>query len=192
MKKRLFALCLILNLIALNLMFTRQVFAFNGAASFSAPGGTLDQEAEFTAVDIPALFESAEAVLLPVCTKRGNTLAFSSTSRCRIHGNPELLLQVLINLVVNANRHTEKGMISVEAEDDGPAVALRVRDNGKGIAPEVLPHIFEKGFTTTEGRGLGLSICSETVALHGGTLEVESTGPEGSCFRFTIPKEDET
>ena len=50
MKKRIFALCLILNLIALNLMFTRQVYAFNGVASFSAPGGTLGQGTEFTAV----------------------------------------------------------------------------------------------------------------------------------------------
>ena len=71
-------------------------------------------------------------------------------------------------------------------------MAFRVRDNGEGIASEIAPHIFEKGYTTTDGRGLGLVICSETVALHGGTLELEATGPEGSCFRFTIPKERET
>ena len=101
------------------------------------------------------------------------------------------LLQVLINLVVNASRHTQNGLIEVQAEDGGEAVVFWVRDNGEGIAPEAVPHIFEKGFTTTNGQGLGLAICSETVTLHGGTMELASTGPEGSCFRFTIPKEAE-
>ena len=145
--------------------------------------------AAFTAVDVPALFESASAVLRPVCAKRGNTLTFSENAGVRVRGSFELLLQVLINLVVNANRHTENGVIAVEAEDSGGAVAFRVRDNGEGIAPEIAPHIFEKGFTTTNGQGLGLAICSETVALHGGTMELASTGADGSCFRFTIPKE---
>lgn len=148
------------------------------------------KDAELTAVDVSALFEGAGAVLRPVCDKRGNTLTFRDDSRGRVHGNFELLLQVLINLVVNASRQTENGVIAVQAEDDGKSVVFRVRDNGAGIAPQTVPHIFEKGFTTTNGQGLGLVICKETVALHGGTLELESTGPEGSCFTFTIPKED--
>ena len=151
-----------------------------------------DREAELTAVDVEALFESAGAVLRPICAKRDNTLTFENACSGRIHGNFELLLQVLINLVVNASRHTENGLISVKAEDSEETAVFRVRDNGEGIAPEIAPHIFEKGYTTTDGRGLGLVICSETVALHGGTLELEATGPEGSCFRFTIPKERET
>ena len=149
------------------------------------------REAEFAPVDVSALFESAAAVLRPVCARRGNALTFSNAEGVHVHGSFELLLQVLINLVVNANRHTENGLISVEAEDLGKAVAFRVRDNGGGIAPEIVPHIFEKGFTTTNGQGLGLAICGETVALHGGALALESTGAEGSCFRFTIPKEAE-
>lgn len=150
-----------------------------------------DREAELASVDVRELFGSAGAVLRPVCDKRGNKLSFSDAGGVTVHGNSELLLQVLINLVVNANRHTESGEISVETEDAGAYVAFRVRDTGTGIAPEIVPHIFEKGFTTTEGKGLGLAICSESVALHGGTLELEYTGPQGSCFRFTVPKEGE-
>ncbi len=148
-----------------------------------------EQAAEMTAVDVGVLFESAGAVLRPVCAKRGNTLSFENACGDRIHGNFELLLQVLINLVVNASRHTENGSIAVETEDTGETVTFRVRDSGEGVAPEAAAHIFEKGFTTTDGRGLGLAICSDTVMLHGGTLALESTGPDGSCFRFTIPKE---
>ena len=150
-----------------------------------------DQETEMTAVDVSALFENAGAVLRPVCAKRSNTLTFENACGDRIHGSFELLLQVLINLVVNASRHAEDGRIAVETEDAGEVVTFRVRDNGEGVAPEAVPHIFEKGYTTTDGRGLGLAICRDTVTLHGGTLTLESTGPEGSCFRFTIPKEEE-
>ena len=149
------------------------------------------REAELGPVDVSRLFENAGAVLSPVCARRGNVLVFSDSCGCRVHGSDRLLLQILINLVVNASRHTENGRITVGTEDCGDAVAFLVRDTGTGIAPEAVPHIFEKGYTTTEGRGIGLSICSNAVRIQGGTLALQSTGPEGSCFRFTIPKEDE-
>jgi len=60
----------------------------------------------------------------------------------------------------------------------------------KGIAPEAVPPIFEKGYSTDDGRGLGLAICMATVQLHGGTLELAATSPTGTTFRFTVPKED--
>ena len=150
-----------------------------------------ETEAELTAVDISSLFKSADAVLKPVCAKRGNTLCFTNNCKQNVFGNYELLLQVLINLIVNASAHTQDGNITVEASDGGDHAEFFVRDTGNGIPSDVAPHIFEKGFTTTDGRGLGLVICKETVTLHGGTLELLSTGPDGSCFRFTIPKEGE-
>jgi signal transduction histidine kinase len=101
-----------------------------------------------------------------------------------------MLLTVLLNLIVNASRHTEEGRITVDAKDTGNWAEISVSDTGRGIAPEDVPHIFEKGYTTDEGRGLGLAICRETIALHGGELSLAATGPEGSVFRFTVPKED--
>ena len=149
------------------------------------------KETEMTAVDVDALLKSAESVLKPVCEKRQNHLLLSSEDQYLIHGNYELLLQVLINLIVNASRHTENGTITVKAEDAECFVAFTVTDTGIGIAPEEVPHIFEKDYTTGEGQGLGLTICMETVRLHGGTLELISTGPAGTAFRFTVPKEEE-
>ena len=146
--------------------------------------------AEMGAVDLDELFGRAEAVLSPVCARRRNALILRNGCTGSVHGSFELLLQVLINLVVNASRHTEAGTVTVEAEDEGRFAAVTVSDTGTGIAPEAVPHIFEKGFTTDEGRGLGLSICLETVGMHGGTLELRSTGPTGTVFRFTVPKED--
>ncbi len=148
------------------------------------------REAEMTGVEIGALFQSASAIMTPVCAKRKNSLAFRNESASRIHGNQELLLQVLINLIVNASRHTCEGVISVEAADSGRFVAFSVSDTGEGIAPESAPYIFEKGYSTDDGRGLGLAICKDTVELHGGALELAATGPEGTTFRFTVPKEE--
>jgi len=140
-------------------------------------------------VKIDELFRSASAIMTPVCDKKQNVLIFHNDSAAQLHGNAELLLQVLINLIVNASRHTDSGHITVDAKDNGSQVEISVSDTGSGIAPEDAPHIFEKGYSTDEGRGLGLSICADTVRLHGGELSLASTGPEGSIFRFTVPKE---
>ena len=144
-----------------------------------------------TAVDIGELFRSAAAIMTPVCAKKDNALTVKNECPFMIHGNAELLLQVLINLIVNASRHTEAGRITVEAAAAEGFAAITVSDNGEGIAPDAVPHIFERGYSTDESRGLGLAICADTVRLHGGALELSSTGPEGTVFRFTVPKEDE-
>ena len=144
--------------------------------------------AEMTAVKIDDLFRSASAIMTPVCEKKQNVLTFQNDSASHIHGNAELLLQVLINLIVNASRHTDGGQITVAAKDNGDQVEITVTDTGSGIAPEAEPHIFEKGYSTDDGRGLGLAICADTVRLHGGELSLASTSPEGSVFRFIVPE----
>ena len=144
---------------------------------------------EFGSIAVDELFSAAESVLLPVCNKRLNKLRLENHCTFKIHGNFELLLQVLINLVVNANRHTENGIIRIEAQDGNGFAEFLVSDTGTGISAEDAPHIFEKGFTTGSGKGLGLSICQDTLAMHGGVIELASSGSGGSTFRFTIPKE---
>ena len=148
------------------------------------------RETKMGAVDVSELLRSAESVLLPICAKRQNTLVVRNDCQSMIHGDYELLLQVLINLIVNASRHTEAGMITVAAAESGQFVAFTVTDTGGGIAKDAVSHIFEKGFTTGNGRGLGLAICRETVELHGGMLEMVSTGTDGTAFRFKVPKEE--
>ena len=147
------------------------------------------QDVEMSEVGVEELLESVGSVMAPVSAKKDNTLKIHGAYNGTVRGNRELLLQVLINLIANACRHTEKGTISVETEEDGKDVAFLVSDTGSGIAPEVVPHIFEKGYTTGGGNGLGLAICMESVQLHGGELKLFSTGPEGTSFRFTIPKQ---
>ena len=96
--------------------------------------------------------------------------------------------QVLINLTVNANRYTENGVIAYRITDEGERGCLRVSDTGSGIAPDLLPHIFEKGCSGDGGSGIGLTICADAMRIHHGSLEVEHTDADGTVFRLELPK----
>ena len=101
------------------------------------------------------------------------------------------IAQVLTNLLSNAARHSpESAPIRVSAERDGVHVAVSVTDEGKGVAPELLPRLFRKyaGGGERAGTGLGLLICRGLVEAHGGRIRAESAGPgEGARFTFTVP-----
>jgi signal transduction histidine kinase len=101
------------------------------------------------------------------------------------------VLQVFSNLIGNAVRYTpEGGRITVRALRDGPRVCFCVSDTGKGIAPESLPHLFERYWqakSSSEGAGLGLPIARGIVEAHGGGMWVESEPGKGSTFCFTLP-----
>ena len=111
-----------------------------------------------------------------------------------------LIEQVLINLMENAIQH---GQTTTRLElhlrrEDGLAV-FEVADNGKGIAREAFPHLFEGYLSHThEGHsdakrnmGIGLSVCLSIVEAHGGTMEAENRAHGGAIFRFTIPLEED-
>ena len=103
------------------------------------------------------------------------------------------LRQVLTNLVENALRHTSAGgTITVRARRDGPDAVLEVADTGSGIAPEHLPHIFDRFYRASEARampgsGLGLSIVRRVVQAHGGTVSAQNAEGGGSVFRLRLP-----
>ena len=118
----------------------------------------------------------------------------------RVMADRRRIAQVLNNLLSNAARHSpESSPIRVEAARDGVHVAVSVCDEGRGIAPELLPHLFSKyagpggggaagGGRAVTGTGLGLIICKGLVEAHGGRIRAESAGPaQGSRFTFTIP-----
>ena len=101
------------------------------------------------------------------------------------------VLQVFSNLIGNALRFTpEGGRVTVRARREGTRVRFDVSDTGKGIAPEHLPHLFDRYWQvkrTREGAGLGLPIAKGLVEAHGGTIQVESMPGRGSTFSFTLP-----
>ncbi|MDE2667744.1 MAG: response regulator [Acidobacteriota bacterium] len=110
------------------------------------------------------------------------------------------IVQVLNNLFSNASRHSSEAFpIRVSAVQDGVYVAISVSDEGQGIPPEQLPHLFRKdvrvggGEGVTRGAGLGLAICKGLVEAHGGRIRADSGGAGlGARFTFTIPVAEET
>ncbi|MEO8035799.1 MAG: ATP-binding protein [Acidobacteriota bacterium] len=112
-----------------------------------------------------------------------------------LQGDRVRLLQVVWNLLSNAIKFSEpKGEIHVRLEREGAGARLLVIDHGIGITPQFAPHVFElyrqaaEGSTHLPGLGIGLSIASQIVALHGGAIRVESPGLRlGSTFIVTLP-----
>src|SRR5436305_294520 len=108
-----------------------------------------------------------------------------------IEADPVRIRQVLLNLLANALRHTpEEADISIEVEARPQRILICVRDNGSGIAPEDLPHIFErfqKG-AGSRGSGLGLAIARKLVLAHDGEIGIESAPGQGTVVTVSLPR----
>lgn len=115
-----------------------------------------------------------------------------------ISADPDRIGQVLAGLLANALRHTPPGgsvCAATAALPDGKGVRITVTDTGDGIAPEHLPHVFERFYRADAARdqarggsGIGLTIARGLVTAHGGTLTAASGGPgTGACFTITLP-----
>lgn len=152
-------------------------------------------------LDLGSLVEDLLMEEKGLATAQGLTLRSRLPAVCpHPLADRDIIQRTLINLVDNAIKFTPRGgevRIEVEGRDD--AIKVMVIDTGPGIPVEDRQRIFEK-FTQVKGRtgtrrgtGLGLTFCQMAVEAHGGKISVED-GPEGrgSCFVFTLPKEDES
>lgn len=148
---------------------------------------------------IAAIIQKTVNTYYPVFSKNNNTLKIGRNA-----GLPSVLCdearisQVLVNLISNAARHTRDGVITVSAEAAGSFAVVTVSDTGAGIAPEYLPHLFERFKSgagqeegarnkTETGTGLGLYICRHIVETHGGKITLRSAPGEGTAVSFTLP-----
>jgi PAS domain S-box-containing protein len=152
---------------------------------------------ELEAVDVGALARLAVDVVRPSAEARRIRLeAALDEGRYVLRADPQRLEQAIWNLLSNAVKFTPPGgrvRITVDGSDD--QIVLTVSDTGEGIAPDVLPHIFERfrqgDASTTRahaGLGIGLALVRHTVELHGGTIRAESGGRgAGATFRMSLP-----
>jgi signal transduction histidine kinase/HAMP domain-containing protein len=150
------------------------------------------------AVQILVVIARAEAATSSLFTNKGLTWSLNVPEFLpSIVGDPDRLLQVIINLISNAIKFTEAGSVTCKAAQVGCNLVISIMDQGIGISKEDQPLVFEKfkqvGDTLTgkpKGTGLGLSICKEIIENHGGTIWVESILGQGSTFSFTLPVPD--
>ena len=144
-------------------------------------------------LDAAELFRASTEAYRSLIEKQGNILVISTEENLpQIYGNADQLIQVLTNLLTNANKHTTDGEITVrieseKTENDSQFVSVSVQDTGAGLSAEILPRIFERGFTGSDGTGMGLAISKDIIKSHGGEIEISSKPGGGTTAFFKIP-----
>jgi len=129
----------------------------------------------------------------------GNTININTPANLpQIFGNDDQLVQVVTNLLTNASNHTKNGVIEVKAElataDGTSHIQVTITDNGTGIPPELLPHVFQRGVTGSAskgGTGMGLPISQNIIKTHGGDITIETSPGKGTAVIFILPVYDD-
>ncbi len=148
---------------------------------------------DLRALDLASIVDESVRMARPSAEAKGIALAFHpDEERYEAFGDPGRLQQVIGNLLGNAFKFTpEGGRVAVRVGRDDPFALIEVRDSGRGIGPELKPHVFERfrqGDASGErqsGLGLGLAIARHLVEMHGGSIDAASDG-EGQGATFTI------
>jgi len=150
-------------------------------------------------VDIAGVVAKAVEMASPLYEKRRHHLRVEVPRGLRVDGDPVRLAQVFQNLLTNAAKYTApEGHVTIAAALADGEVVVRVRDDGVGIAAEVLPAVFElfvQGDRSLDrsqgGLGIGLTVVKRLVELHGGTVEARSDGPgHGTEMLVRLPAAD--
>jgi signal transduction histidine kinase len=128
----------------------------------------------------------------PLFADRGLTLQGQRpASAMNAFFDHDRIVQVLSNLLGNAMKFTIEGTVDLSLDHSPGWIEFVVKDTGVGILPEALPHVFERFWQidsdTRRGLGLGLFICQQIIAAHGGRISVESEFGQGAAFRFALP-----
>lgn len=141
-----------------------------------------------------AVVEDVMAQLRPLAQRKQLALVLDVPRPLSWRGDRRKVYQVLLNLVGNALKFTERGEVRVRGAVSNEGLAVEVRDSGIGIAADQLPHLFQafrqidSGIGRShEGTGLGLYLTRKLLELMGGRIEVESAPAVGSTFRVVLP-----
>ncbi|MEZ4317136.1 MAG: HAMP domain-containing sensor histidine kinase [Myxococcota bacterium] len=151
---------------------------------------------ELTTAVVPVETVAQHAVRLvsTAMTARGNSVELEVPEQICVSADPDRLRQILVNLLSNAAKFTERGKVRVRAESSGDDVRISVSDTGIGMPASVVATVFERfsqgDASSTRrygGTGLGLAICQELAMLMGGRITVQSEEGVGSTFTVVLP-----
>jgi len=143
------------------------------------------------ALDIGSLIENGTEAYRSLIEKQGNTLTIHAPADLpQILGDADQLLQVMANVLTNANNHTRDGEIKVQITNYKAQITVTITDTGTGIDPQLLPRVFERGVTGSANAGstgMGLPISQTIIESHGGNIGIESEFGAGTRTWFSIP-----
>ena len=147
-------------------------------------------------LDLAVLLNAMVEKFAPLAARAGVTVGAQFGALPPLTGDGDRLAQVFTNLVDNALKFTPSGgQVTLAAQSDGAEILIEVRDTGRGISPEALPHVFDRFYQEDvsrahrerRGAGLGLAIAREIVAAHGGRISVRSQVGQGTVFTVRLP-----
>ena len=148
-------------------------------------------------LDVTALITDLVAVAGPLMKKKDNRLVVEGDGNLgTLNTDATKVRQVLLNLLSNSAKFTERGTVTLAATADGATVTFSVQDTGIGMTPEQVGRLFEE-FSQADaatyrhfgGTGLGLALSRQLARILGGDISVHSTLGAGSTFTFTVPRE---
>ena len=129
-----------------------------------------------------------QRIAAPLLAKKSNRLVVDIPQDLpQVMANPEMLLQVIYNLLTNANRHAKNDAMVLSAAYSEDAVSISLTDHGDGMTPEQLSRAFDRGYSPDGGTGLGLSLCREIIKALGGTMQLTSTKNVGTRALIRLP-----
>jgi signal transduction histidine kinase len=151
---------------------------------------------EIREVDVKELLDSVASMAAPLASAKGLEFEMKDGDHeIMVNTDAVKLRQVLLNLISNAVKYTDKGHVSVATQSRDGVVEFLVSDTGVGVSDEHIEKIFEPFWqveqTTTRragGTGLGLAVTRQFVEMLGGKIEVDSKPGEGSTFKVSIPR----
>ena len=141
-------------------------------------------------IQLADVIRQSTRLYAPILERKKNKLTVNVPEDLpTVYANADEFTQVMFNLLQNVRNHTENGEVTVSAQLCGADfIEVTVTDTGAGIAPELLPRVFEQGVSGTEdGTGLGLAICKKIIEAHSGRIEIDSQPGKGTTVNFTLP-----
>ena len=153
------------------------------------------EQVRFEKIDLRKFMEEICVDAEILCREKELALNLSLEEKISVQGDGRSLRRLMHNLLSNAINYTARGgTITIELSKEETQALLKVSDNGIGISPSDLPHIFERFYRVDKARtrdeggsGLGLSLCRHIVDIHGGRIDVESLQGKGSTFLVRLP-----
>jgi len=143
-------------------------------------------------VGLQALVDEVLLLLRPTAERKGVKLE-QVGCEALIEADPDKLKQILINLLDNAIKFSDAdSSVCVRGEPGAAGLRIQVQDHGRGVAPQDVPHVFERFYRGrsadgTSGSGLGLAIAKNLARLHGGDITLKSEPDQGSTFTLQLP-----